>query len=77
MRFGREMHTFTETSIFKYILTLEKWSHNNVAFVMMKYKHKLYFSDYLKNITHVQINKMLKVSFKPFNAHRSTLEKTD
>jgi len=31
MSFGRELHTFTETSTFKSILTLDKWSHHNVA----------------------------------------------
>ena len=66
MSFGRELHTFKETSTFKSILTLDKWSHNNVVFFMMKSKQKPYFSDYYKNITHVNLNQMLKVSFKPF-----------
>ena len=35
-----------------------------------KNKQILYFSDYNKNITHVQINKMFHVSFKTFLKHK-------
>ena len=44
---------------------------------MMKSKQKLYFSNYNENITQVQINKMQNVSLKLFNAHISTIEKTE
>ena len=54
----RGMHTMTETSTFKGILTLDEWSDNNIVFVMMKNKQTLYFSDYYKYQTHAQTNKM-------------------
>jgi len=54
----RGMHTMTETSTFKSILTLDEWSDYNIVFVMMKNKQTLYFSDYYKYKTHAQTNKM-------------------
>jgi len=42
---------------------------------MMKNKQKLYFSDYYKYKTHVQISKMLKLSFKTFLKHKQAHKK--
>jgi len=60
------MHTMTETSTFKCILTHDKLSYYNIVFVMMTNKQTLYFSDYYKYKTHAQINEMLKILFKTF-----------
>ena len=54
MSFERKLLTISETSTFKCIFPLDKWSYYYVVFIVMKNKHSLYFSDYYKTIAHVK-----------------------
>jgi len=77
MTFERELLTLKETLTFKCILPLDKQSHYNAVFVMMKNKQNLIFFWLLQNYNTCPKHKMLNLLFKTFYTHISKIEKTE